>query len=636
MGSNSMGLKSQFGVGDPNVTGQGDPKNQSPASDKQVREFQTMFQKEQGRVNELLQYTALHAEASRHGALATRRDAMYAAFQFTLAKIDQKDPLKAQGEIDKVLADVRALAAEAGSLRQQAEKAQAAWDSRLGKYDEAVHQIEQLEAWQDAKSPTLRGLVDGIRNQVNLRQFAQATATIDALLPKLAPIYEASQKQRAAKTGGGNPNQVNSKPDPKKQQYEAALASLLPRLQAASKIAPLYAKLAPMQVEIAALQVKMAAAAKAGDYDSAIQHQKDIGTKLDAFEVEAASVSKQDKDKYTKARDALKPKLADALVSARRFGSLKSDRAAIVTANAAVETAANAQNFAKAAELLTDLGTKVDAYLKAAKTEEAKYKKKGDEIAKQLAGATKLTRSDVAKAAAKALSDDELQFIPTTTRNALLAAMQKDGLTDDDKAACKLLFSKNFLDPEFEKIDDANRQKMIANMKKDPAFKKARDNWNTLTEAERVAIMKKAVDYQADAYGVPKTTIAPYSKAKSKNGSIEYGYYDHADGKLFINTNDDALKDGGFDEAIDTAVHENGHRYQNTLVDQLDAGKIKPGDPLYNQAMTFKLNDTSHGFYVQPPGDTPSADTGDEYFTQPLENHSRLTGAAVQNAGLGK
>jgi hypothetical protein len=282
--------------------------------------------------------------------------------------------------------------------------------------------------------------------------------------------------------------------------------------------------------------------------------------------------------------------------------------------------------------LVKALEPKVDAYLKSAKTEEDKYKKKGDEIAKQLDGASDATRGDVAKAAAKALTDDELQHLPTATRNRLLAEMQKGGLTDDEKAACKKLFSKKFLDPEFEKIDTANQKKMIEKMKTDPDFKKARDNWNTLTEKERVAIMKKAIDYQAEAYGIPKTEIETYNK----NDKTDYGFYRHSDGKLHVNANDAALKNGGFDEAIDTAVHENGHRYQATLIDQLNAGKIKPGDPLYDQAMTFKLNDTKNGYYVQPPGKTPSPDTGNEYFTQPQENHSRITGRAVQNAGLGK
>jgi hypothetical protein len=172
---------------------------------------------------------------------------------------------------------------------------------------------------------------------------------------------------------------------------------------------------------------------------------------------------------------------------------------------------------------------------------------------------------------------------------------------------------------------------MIDKIKSDPAFKNARENWDKLSEKQRVDIMQKAVDYQADAYGIPKTTIETYSE----DDPTDYGYYRHSDGKLHINAHDSALKNGGFDEAIDTAVHENGHRYQHMLVDKLNNDEIKEGDPLYNQAMTFKMND---GYYVQPvkKGKSPTPNTGPEYFTQPMENHSRTTGSAVQAAGIGK
>ncbi len=243
-----------------------------------------------------------------------------------------------------------------------------------------------------------------------------------------------------------------------------------------------------------------------------------------------------------------------------------------------------------------------------------------------------LGRDDAARKEVENLTPDDIQHMPTADRNKLMKELQEGWFSDEDKEATKKLFSVKYLDPEFEKIDDNNRKEMIDKFKTDPAFKEARDNWETLTEAKRVEIMQKAVDYQADAYDIPKTTIATYSN----DDPTDFGYYSHRDGKLYINGHDAALKNGGFDEAIDTAVHENGHRYQATLIDKLEAGEIKEGDPLYNQAMTFKLNDTQRGFYVQPPGDTPSVDTGDEYFTQPQENHSRITGTAVQQAGIGK
>ena len=273
--------------------------------------------------------------------------------------------------------------------------------------------------------------------------------------------------------------------------------------------------------------------------------------------------------------------------------------------------------------------------MSASEVEEDKVTKKADDITKLLDGASDATRGDVAKAAAKGLSEEEVKALPAAVRNRLLSEMAKGGLTDDEKSACKVLFSEKYLDPKFEKIDDENQKKLIGKMKADPEFKKERDNWATLTEAERVAALKRAVNYQAEAYGIPETTIATYSK----NDSGDYGHYSHDDGKLYINSNDAALKDGGFDEAIDTAVHENAHRYQYTLIDQIDAGTLKPGDPLYDQGMTLKLNAAKGGFYVQPKAkatDAATPGTGDEYFTQPKEYNSRRLGEAVQQAGIGK
>jgi hypothetical protein len=827
--SNGTGLKQQWGVGDPAKAG----------SDKQSQQFQASFQRELAAINGHLQYTSANADAAHHNPLEARRDALYPAFQSTLAQIDRTNPAKAQGAIDKVLADGKALCAEAAALHKSAEKALNDWKARQPKYDAAVHQVEELEAWGDDKAPPLRGLVDGIRTQTNQRLYAPASVTVDQLLPKLKPIYDNYQKQKAAKPkyeqmlaeqsarldalkAAERPSQpmtakageadaalgqAHAKADTKdfvgaleqlkvvhtavdaldklakdpqrakfladrkavgdglnaphdtsfktlepdwnallqlrdqsgpaadsgdyagankmladlrvkheafnkkleelkkqKQAYDDALAPLQPRLMAAAQSK--YAKLAPMQQDIAAVQGQMESAAQKEDFVTALKLAQDLAPKVDAFEKALAELERQKKEyedalaalqpqlqdalkstykplqpkldeitkvkgdmeaaaqkedyeaamqslndlnakveaflpdlkklqqaeqDYTKARAALKPKLDDALVSAREYAPLKAARAAIVSADSAVETAASAQDFEKALELLKDLETKVDAYLKDAKTEEEKYQKKGDEITKKLDDAGFFSRDNVARAEVDKLTPDELEHLPAPVRNRLLKELQSGWTSDEDKAAMKKLFSVKTLDPEFEKMDDANRKKMIEKIKTDPAFKDAREHWDTLSPEKRVEIMQKAADYQADAYGIPKTTIETYDN----DDATDYGYYRHSDGKLHINANDKALKDGGFDEAIDTAVHENGHRYQHMLIDKLNNGEIKEGDPLYNQAMTFKLND---GYYVQPvkKGESPTPNTGPEYFTQPMENHSRITGSEVQRAGIGK
>src|SRR5262249_19261139 len=183
--SNGKGLKDQGGVKDPAKAG----------SDRQAQQFQAAFQKEIGAVNGHLQYTSANAEADKHAPLEQRRDALYPAFQAALAKIDRTDPSKAQAAIDQVLGDGKALCAEAAALHKAAAKALADWKGRQAKYDAAVHQVEELEAWEDPKAPPLRGLVDGIREQTNKRAYAQACQVLDELVPKLKPIYDEYVKQ---------------------------------------------------------------------------------------------------------------------------------------------------------------------------------------------------------------------------------------------------------------------------------------------------------------------------------------------------------------------------------------------------------------------------------------------------------
>jgi hypothetical protein len=761
--SNGKGLKGQWGVGDPAKAG----------SDRQSQQFQASFKQQQTAINGHLQFTSANAEAAKHDPLAKRRDELYPAFQGALGKIDRTDPSKAKGDIDTVLGNAKALNTEAAALHTAAQKALNDWKTRQPKFDPAVHQVEEMEAWEYAKAPALRTVVDEIRTKTNERSYAQAVLAVDGMLPKLKPLYEDFQKQKAAKpkyeqvlaeqsarldalkaaerqtpamktkageadtalaaakgkadakdfVGGmeqmktaqtaidafdklvKDPQRVKyladrkaidewaNKPadvtfpelaadktaitglrdqsDPladsgdyaganklladaktkiidyekkfeklkQKKDYNDALPALQGQLTEAEKSTykPLKARLDA----ITKLKGQMEAAATKEDYAAALKVQKDLKTKVETFLTDLKAMQDAEKE-YTAARATLKPKMDDALVSARDFAKVKGTRDKLIKDVAAMEAAEKAQEFVKALEMVKGMGAKIDDFLTKSKVEEDKYKEKGDKLAKQLDDAPDDgTRADVAKAAVKDLKPDEVQHLPTPIRNRLLAEMQKDGLTDDEKKLTKKLFSKNVLDPEFEKLDKDSRKEMIKKMQEDPAFKDARKNWHTMTEAKRLEVLQKAADYQAEAYGIDKTTLADYSKAKGADGSIEYGTYSHSTGKLNINTHDDAMKKG-FDEALDTVVHENGHRQQALLIDKLD-GKPPPpmdkSDPKYNQATTFKLNDRrSGGMYVRPPSETGAAnvDKGPEYFTQPKENHSRITGAAVKRAGIGK
>ena len=347
MGNGNTGLKNQFGVGDPKTPGAPNtpntPNTPDTGSDKQAQDFKAAFEKEQGVINGHLQYTAVNAEASRHDPLAARRDAMYPSFQAALGKIDRSDPSKAQGDIDKVLGEVRALSGEVASFRQEAEKAKNDWDARQGKYDEAVHQVEELEAWEDTKAPALRGLVDGIRTQVNERKYAQATTTFDQLQPKLEPIYAEYLKQKEAKA-----------------QYDPGLLALQPRLSAVASSARV--KLAAERDAVGTAQTEMESSAQAKNYVKAFEQLGQLATKVEAFELAIEELERQ-KKAYEDALVVVQPKLTQ--VEQSTFKKLEPKQQEIATAKASIEAAAQSEDYEQALTLTNDLSTKCDEYIAA-------------------------------------------------------------------------------------------------------------------------------------------------------------------------------------------------------------------------------------------------------------------------------
>jgi hypothetical protein len=196
------------------------------------------------------------------------------------------------------------------------------------------------------------------------------------------------------------------------------------------------------------------------------------------------------------------------------------------------------------------------------------------------------------------------------------------------------IYNVRALDPEFEKADKKMRDTLISELKKDPDMAQARKDWPTMKPEDRVKLMQKIANYQMDAYGTthvkgqPDLTVVTTDAPPYPDGSIDMGTYQRRTGKFTLNLNpaNPALKD--FDKALDLATHEAGHRYQAALAQQVKDGKIKPGDPLYNEAVAFKLNDE---YYPSHPPKPFSV-----YANQPMEAQSRISGASVGAAEIGK
>lgn len=571
-----------------------------------------------------------------------------AALQPRLADTAVSDP--AYAKLEPLVAGLSQAQSDMEASAQDGdyEQAKTQLDDLSGKLDE----FETAKADIDAKKQEYETALAGLQSRltavstsdpkyVSLEPMESELATMQAEMESAATEGDydnALQLLQKLSSKVDEVEQARADIDQKQQEYEAGLAAVQSRLGAASVSDPQYTELDPMVAELATAQTEMEAAAQGGDYDNALNLLQELTANLDALEKAKADLDQKRKDGFNAAWDPVKAKVADALLSSRAFSALSAERTALEAAKGAVEAQAEAGKYDEATKLIPDANTKADAYLAAAKVKEEEVKKQADVITSQLDGASDATRADVAKNAAKALTEEQVKALPTDVRNRLLTEMQKDGIDDDEKAAMKNLFSQKYLDPKFEKLDDETRQKLIEKMKQDPDFKKARDNWATISEAERVAVLKKAADYQAEAYGITKTDVEAYSP-KNPDGTLRrqrMGEYSDSEGKLKISR--EAMQDKGFDTVMDTVMHENGHRYQSELLKKLDSTPpgLKPGDPEYDQAMTFKLNDK---YYIQPKvksTDAPTPDTGDEYFTQPMESHSRRTGEGVAAAGIGK
>jgi hypothetical protein len=349
-------------------------------------------------------------------------------------------------------------------------------------------------------------------------------------------------------------------------------------------------------------------------------------------------------------RKRLEPKVGDCIVSARNFESLKTERLAVTKGFSEILKLANASEFEKALESARQLEPDVDSYLVKAAKENEKFVKAGETFDKRLEGA-KDKAAEAMKIAKELKKDaDTLEHLPLAPRNRLLAALQKPPFSDEKKKAAKVLMSVEYMDPGFERRNQENVLKLARELKGDKEFKEARESWqqDSFTTEKRLKILQKAVDAYAVAFDIKRFAPEP-NKYKAPRvvpmqKSLPYpdktttlGQYDHTNKELEMNVHDTALKQQPFEEPLDTVIHEMAHHQQSMMSDRLKKPpKMSESDPDFLQAQSFKLNDTSGGFYVHPLEPPPSADKGDEYFTQPDENHSRVTAALIAGVGIGK
>jgi hypothetical protein len=453
------GLKQQLGVDDPAKAG----------SDKQSKDFQTAFEKELTVINGHLQYTSANADVARHEPLATRRDALTTSFQSALALVDPANAGKAKGAIDKVLTNARGLNADVAKFRKEAEKAANDWKLRQPKLDDGVHQVEELEAWEDPKAAILRGLVDGIRKLTDDRKYTQACSTLDQFLPKLKPIHEEYLKQKEAK-----------------QNYDLGLPMLEPKITATTLSH--YTKLEQKQKDIDTSKKDMEAAAKKKNFVGALQMLADLETEVKAYEEALAELDAK-KQEYTSARADVQRKLSSEMGTPHvKLEPMKNELDSI---HKEMETAAKAEDFALATQFGKDLSGKVDAYKTALVELEAEKKAYEDALAPLKPRLDKLSTCD------KDSKKGPLQGEITLTQS----DMQKAADSEDYTRAASTVKNLEAVLTAYESVD-ANKMYVVEYPKGTKYYVTAEELAVLKLKASRTAIEKvlPSLKIKAESY----------------------------------------------------------------------------------------------------------------------------------------
>jgi hypothetical protein len=221
---------------------------------------------------------------------------------------------------------------------------------------------------------------------------------------------------------------------------------------------------------------------------------------------------------------------------------------------------------------------------------------------------------------------------------------------DEGQKVCNKLYKVTSMDEQFRRNDIQQRQTYLTALSNNPHLRDASvpENWIALTNDEKKDLMQSALNEQFRVLS-PGATPPPIElkywpddepdqdkvQQAEDSGTLPQGYYDpnvhkiifwvyRRDGDDVSNKEKGPLKD--FKEAIDTAIHETSHAYQNELVKQLnevEAGTRMPPPPKaweVEQAKLFRLNQIAY------------EDGGldrDAYLKEPLEIHAWLAGGTA-------
>ncbi len=237
---------------------------------------------------------------------------------------------------------------------------------------------------------------------------------------------------------------------------------------------------------------------------------------------------------------------------------------------------------------------------------------------------------DKAVAQVSTRTDEQIQAMSALDKAKLVQDITSNGEPEGfDRGIQKRIYENTPTDPAYLKQQDDQSDRVAKALANDPDMQKAQANWPAMTDAEKAATLKTVIAAQSKAMGIPAPEVVVDNGMKEAGQTVD-GVYNPDDGKLHINMDKDAMA-SSLPGALSIAAHGNTHRYQQTLIDRLNSGKLQENDPEYAQAKLFAVNDAPHG-YIGPGEGLAS------YQQQPVErdawNNGARTARKIMN-GLG-
>lgn len=164
--------------------------------------------------------------------------------------------------------------------------------------------------------------------------------------------------------------------------------------------------------------------------------------------------------------------------------------------------------------------------------------------------------------------------------------------------------------------DLKNRAEVTKALRADPGVQAALQNWNQLSESDRMQAAQRMSAIMGEVYG-----FTPFNVGidRSLQGTSTQGYFSPSQNKIAISPS--LLQNPR--EFVNTVIHEQAHAYQHEKAQAASRGTMSPNDPLYQTARTWGQNFAN---YV-------SGGNYQAYRSQPIEAHAFATGEAI-SAGV--